>query len=142
MKKSKIFWKGVFANLAKAFAFCTPLYILTQIDLWEMDIDTDALMPLNMTWVGIGVVLTGVITRYFWYGLGFSPIKIWAKALLLDWLGTFIFMLATLGIKGIGMFVYFLIFGFWIYPIFIALGMWIGSIFQIQQNSFEATHEV
>ncbi|SFF58828.1 hypothetical protein [Thermoflexibacter ruber] len=140
MEKSKIFWKGVFANVAKALAFCIPLYVLTQIDLGEVSMDT--LLPLNMTWVGLGVVLTGTITRYFWYGLGFSPIKIWAKALLLDWLGTFIFMLTTFGINSLGMFVYFLIFGFWIYPILIALGLWIGSVFQIQRNSFEATHEV
>jgi hypothetical protein len=139
MEKSEIFWKGILINLVKALAFCTPLYVFAKIDLGEVDMDT--FLPLNMTWVGLGVVLTGIITRYFWHELGFSPIKIWAKALLLDWLGTFVFMLATFGINSVGMFVYFLIFGFWIYPILIALGIWIGSVFQIQRNRSEPTYE-
>jgi hypothetical protein len=135
MEKHKFFWKGIFINLVKALAFCMPLYLVGKTDLSEVNMDI--IMPLNIAWVGIGVILTGIITRYFWVGLGFSPIKIWTKALLLDWLATYIFMLATFGFKSLGIFIYFLIFGFWIYPILIALGMWIGSVFSIQQNSFE-----
>lgn len=140
MKKSKIFWGGVFINLVKAFAFCIPLYVFAQINFEAVDKDT--FIPFSMIWVGVGIVLTGVITRYFWYELGFSPIKIWLKALLLDWLGTFIFMLATFGTNSLGIFAYFFILGFWIYPILIVLGIWIGSVFQIQCNNFEPTYEV
>ncbi len=135
MEKRKIFWKGVFVNSVKAFAFCVPLYWVGRTDLF--DVDMDIIMPFNIAWVGLGVILTGIITRYFWVGLGFSPMKIWAKALLLDWLATYIFMLATFGFNSLGMFIYFLVFGFWIYPILIALGMWIGSVFNIHQNNFE-----
>jgi hypothetical protein len=128
MSNSSVFWRGVLVNTIKAISFCIPIYVLNYTDSITAT-QKDMILLFSIGLVGIGVVLTGIISYYFWHRIGLSPIQMWFKSVLLDLLGTFIFIAITFGLENsIGVFFYFSFFLSWVYFVLIALGIWIGQI--------------
>ncbi len=125
MKNINLFWQGVWANTLKAFIFCATVYFANA----AMS-SSDNIIFLFLL-VFVGVVLTGVITSYFWRKIGFSSRQIFFRALLLDWIGTLLYMCLFFPNWGerIGLFIYFTILGFWVFALCILGGILISKLF-------------